>query len=393
VSLFSLLGMASLDYMERALELARRAQGWCSPNPAVGAVVVRDGEIVGEGWTQPVGQAHAEVIALRSAGDRARGATLYVTLEPCSHTGRTPPCTEAVLAAGVAEVHAAMTDPSPWVDGQGIRMLSDAGVVTQVGSHEQEAGTLNEGYFYWVRTGRPFVTLKFAMTADGKIATTTRASFWITGIEARRHVAHLRARADAVLVGIGTVLADDPKLTARPGELGQPELEPAHQPLRVVLDSRGRIPVNAQLVSSGLPGKTLICTTDRADPTYLRALEERGVETLVLPDREGRVDVTAAMQALGKRDVTSVLAECGGTLAWSLLEEHAVNAVLAFVAPKIVGGETAPTPVGGEGLPYMDRAIELEAPRWEVFGRDALLSAYVRQCADAARDAAPVEAS
>jgi diaminohydroxyphosphoribosylaminopyrimidine deaminase/5-amino-6-(5-phosphoribosylamino)uracil reductase len=385
--------MASLDYMERALELARRAQGWCSPNPAVGAVVVREGEIVGEGWTQPVGEAHAEVVALRAAGERAREATLYVTLEPCSHTGRTPPCTDAVLAAGLAEVHAAMTDPSPWVNGQGIRILDAAGVVTHVGAHEQEARTLNEAYFHWVRTGRPFVTLKFAMTIDGKIATTTRASFWITGIEARRHVAYLRSRMDAVLVGIGTVLADNPKLTARPGELGVPELEPAHQPLRVVLDSTGRIPADAQLVTGALPGTTLLCTTDRADPAYLRTLEKPGVETLVLLDREGRVDVNAMLEALGKRGVTSVLAECGGTLAWSLLDEHAVNAVLAFVAPKIVGGEAAPTPVGGEGLPHMDRAIELDAPRWEVFGRDALLSAYVRQCADGAREPSRVEAS
>ncbi|HWP36216.1 MAG TPA: bifunctional diaminohydroxyphosphoribosylaminopyrimidine deaminase/5-amino-6-(5-phosphoribosylamino)uracil reductase RibD [Gemmatimonadales bacterium] len=369
-----------MDYMERALELARRAQGWCSPNPAVGAVVVRDGEIVGEGWTQPVGQAHAEVVALRAAGDRARGAALYVTLEPCSHFGRTPPCTDAILAAGVAEVHAATLDPSPWVNGKGAEILRAAGVPVLVGAHEAEARKLNEGYFTWVRTGRPFVTLKFAMTVDGKIATRTGASFWITGSEARRYVARLRASVDAVMVGIGTVLADDPQLTARPGEWGDAALEPAHQPLRVVLDTTGRLPVTARLVSGGLPGTTLVCTTERASVARLRELESYGVETLVLPEGDGGVDVVAALQALGKRGVTSVLAECGGTLAWSLLQRRVVDAVLAFVAPKIVGGRTAPTPVGGEGLARMDQAMELVDPRWEVCGRDVMLSAYVRRC-------------
>jgi diaminohydroxyphosphoribosylaminopyrimidine deaminase/5-amino-6-(5-phosphoribosylamino)uracil reductase len=344
--------------------------------------VVRDGEIVGEGWTQPVGEAHAEVVALRAAGDRARGAALYVTLEPCSHVGRTPPCTDAIRTAGIAEVHAAMLDPSPWVNGQGITLLTEAGLTTAVGSHESAARKLNEGYFTWVRTGRPFVTLKFAMTVDGKIATTTGASFWITGREARLHVARLRSQVDAVMVGIGTVLADDPRLTSRPGELGEPELEPVHQPLRVVLDSAGRIPLSAQMVSGGLPGTTLLCTTDRASVAHLRDLEACGVETLVLPEHDGRVNVIATMAALGQRGVTSVLAECGGTLAWSLLDQHAVDAVMAFVAPKIVGGRNAPTPVGGEGIPHMDQALELDDPSWQVFGRDVLLSAYVQRCAD-----------
>ncbi len=377
--------------MERALELARRAQGWCSPNPAVGAVVVRDGEIVGEGWTQPVGQAHAEVVALQAAGPRAHGATLYVTLEPCSHFGHTPPCTDAVLKAGIAEVHVAMRDPSPWVDGKGLERLRDAGIAIHLGDREVEARQLNVGYLKWMRTKLPFLTLKFAMTADGKIATRTGASFWITGLEARREVARLRARADAVLVGVGTVLADDPQLTARPDELGMPELEPVHQPLRVVLDSAGRIPVGAKLVSGGLPGTTLVCTTDRAPAEHLRELEAHGAETLVLPGRDGRVDVTAAMRALGGRGITSVLAECGGTLAWSLLEARAVDRVLAFIAPKLVGGRDAPTPVDGAGCELMSEAIELEDPQWQVVGRDMLLSAGVKAGSEATVAAEPVE--
>ena len=366
-----------VEYMDRALELARGALGWCSPNPAVGAVLVRDGRIVGEGRTQPPGQAHAEVMALRAAGPAAAGATLYVTLEPCSHFGRTPPCTRALIDAGVAEVHAAMLDPSPWVNGQGMAVLAAAGMTTSVGTRGDEARRVNEAYFKWVGTHLPFLTLKYAMTADGKIATRTGSSFRVTGIEARRHVARLRASSDAVLVGVGTVLADDPQLTSRPGEVGEPQLEPVHQPVRVVLDSSGKTSPSARIVSGTLPGTTLVCTTERAPASFHEALRRPGVETLVLPSREDRVDVCAALSVLGERGVTSILAECGGTLASSLLDAGAVDKVLAFVAPKIVGGAEAPSPVEGAGRSQMDRAIELVDPAWTVFGRDILLTAYV----------------
>jgi diaminohydroxyphosphoribosylaminopyrimidine deaminase/5-amino-6-(5-phosphoribosylamino)uracil reductase len=363
--------------MERALDLARGALGWCSPNPAVGAVLIKDGSIVGEGRTQPPGQAHAEIMALRAAGDAARGASLYVTLEPCSHTGRTSPCTDALIAAGVREVHAAMLDPSPWVNGQGLRALEAAGITTEVGDQAQAARRLNEGYFKWVGARLPFVTLKYAMTADGKIATRTGSSFWITGPEARRQVARWRAQVDAVLVGAGTVLADDPQLTARPGEMGDTELEPSHQPLRVVLDSSGRIPATAKLLSGTLPGTTLVCTTARAPASFHEDLRRPGIETVVLPDEEGRVEVCSVLRLLGERGITSVLAECGGTLAGSLFSAGAVDKVFGFIAPKIVGGVDAPTPVEGVGLASMDAAIGLRDPTWTVLGRDVLLTAYV----------------
>jgi diaminohydroxyphosphoribosylaminopyrimidine deaminase/5-amino-6-(5-phosphoribosylamino)uracil reductase len=365
-----------IEYMVRALGLGRRALGWCSPNPAVGAVVVRNGTVVGEGFTQQPGQAHAEIVALRAAGDAASGADLYVTLEPCSHFGRTPPCTEALIAAGIKSVHAAMLDPSPWVDGGGIKALEAAGIETFVGECAGDAERTNEAYFKWVRTGLPFLTLKYAMTVDGKIATRTGSSFWITGPEAREYVALLRSRVDAVLVGIGTVLADDPQLTVRPGELGHPELEPAHQPLRVVLDSDARLPLDARLVAGGLPGKTQVFTTERAARERRQALEERGVEVLVVPEQHGRVDACEALRLLGKRGVTSVLAESGGVLAASLIRTGAVDKVLAFIAPKIVGGETAPTPVEGLGVERMDEAIQLRNPSWTVLGQDVLLTAY-----------------
>jgi diaminohydroxyphosphoribosylaminopyrimidine deaminase / 5-amino-6-(5-phosphoribosylamino)uracil reductase len=388
-SLFLLTyGGERLDFMARALELAERAKGWCSPNPAVGAVLVRDDEIVGEGFTQPPGQAHAEVMALRAAGDRARGAALYVTLEPCSHYGRTPPCTEAVLRAGVAEVHAAMVDPSTWVNGKGMHALEAAGLKASVGQRAQDAWRLNQAYFKWVATHLPFVTLKYAMTADGKIATRTGSSSYISGVESRRQVARLRSQVDAVLVGIGTVLADDPQLTARPQEFGDPDEGPVHQPLRVVLDSIGRLPVTAKVASGGLPGRTLCCTTARISSARRAALEKLGVEVAVVPDLDGRVDVCGALSLLGERQVTSILAESGGSLTASLLEAQAVDQVLAFVAPRIAGGANAPTPVEGEGVALMVDALELVDPTWTVLGRDVLLSGYTPWAFGAEQDPA-----
>lgn len=366
-----------MDYMDRSLELARRALGWCSPNPAVGAVLVRDGVVVGEGFTQPAGSAHAEVVALRAAGAAASDATLFVTLEPCSHHGRTPPCADALVAAGVRAVHIATLDPSPWVNGAGASRLEAAGVRVEVGAGAAAARRINEAYFKWVRTRIPFVTLKYAMTADGKSATHAGSSFWVTGREARAHVAELRSQVDAVLVGIGTIEADDPQLTARPREFGAIHEGPVHQPLRVVLDSSARIPTSSKVISGGLPGRTILCATERAPSERVEELTRRGVEVLILPEHEGRVNVCAALKVLGERDVTSVLVEAGGTVNWSFLASGSVDKVLAFVAPKIVGGEGAPTPIEGRGLERMNEAVVLRDPVWTVLGADALLTGYV----------------
>jgi diaminohydroxyphosphoribosylaminopyrimidine deaminase/5-amino-6-(5-phosphoribosylamino)uracil reductase len=262
------------------------------------------------------------------------------------------------------------------VDGAGVRALEAAGIAVTLGECRAEAESLNEGYFKWVQTHLPFVTLKYAMTADGKIATRTGSSFWITGPEARRHVAVLRSRTDAVVVGIGTVLADDPRLTARPEEFGVSD-GPVHQPLRVVVDTCARLPESAKLVRESPAGTTLLCTTDRAPVDRLRRLEALGVEMLVVPSRDERVDLCATMVALGGRSITSVLVEAGGTLAAGLIEAGLVDKVMAFVAPKIVGGGDALTPVEGGGVSLMDRAIELRDPQWAVLGRDAVLSGYV----------------
>jgi len=360
--------------MMRALELADLALGRCSPNPAVGAVLVRDGVIVGEGYTQPPGGAHAEVMALRRAGEQARGATLYVSLEPCCHHGSTPPCTEALIAAGVREVHAATVDPNPVVNGRGIQALQQAGIIVHVGEHTEEAQRLNQGFFKYVRTGLPFVAVKYAMTLDGKIATRRGDSRWISGEASRTLVHRLRERADAILTGIGTVLADDPQLTVRlPPEARRPGS--LHQPLRVVVDSRGRIPATARLLQDEYATRTVVATTEAAASCLRQRLAGTSAEVLALPAQNGRVDLAALMRELGRRGVLNVLVEAGGTLVAALLEHRLVDRVLAFIAPRIVGGACAPSPVGGAGVERMAEAFAARIDRVERIGNDIVVEA------------------
>ena len=349
--------------MLRALELARASVGETSPNPPVGAVVVRDGRIVGEGRTQPAGQDHAEVVALRQAGELARGATLYVTLEPCWHYGRTPPCTNAVIAAGVAEVHVSVVDPNPRVDGRGIGALRAAGIEVVLGEGREEAEELVAPHAVYITTGMPLVTLKFAMSLDGKIATRTGDSRWITCEESRRYVHELRAKSDAIMAGIGTVLADDPQLTARDSN----DAPLSRQPLRVVVDSRGNTPPDATMLSQ--PGKTLVAVSEVGEDAR-DALESAGAEMFLAPTGNGRVNLRALLAELGRREVTSVFVEGGGVLAGSLLDAGLVHRVVAFVAPVIIGGDRAPSPIGGQGAALMSDAIRLSGVKIERFGGD-----------------------
>ncbi len=353
-----------MSAMRRALSLARRSLGGVSPNPAVGAVVLKDGEVVGEGRTEPPGGRHAEAAALEQAGDAARGGVMYVSLEPCNHHGRTPPCVDAILDAGVAEVHAAIPDPNPHVAGGGADALRDAGVKVVVGERAAEASTLLEAYLKWVTTGRPFVTAKFAMSLDGKIATRSGDSQWITGERARQHVHELRAASDAVMVGVGTVLADDPLLTAR-DRRGRPL---RRQPLRVVVDSRARTPSGARLLSQ--PGPVVVAT----------AAEDRHVAGAHRVSRAlatGAVDVDWVLEYLGSDwDVSSVLVEGGATLLGSMFDFDLVDKVVAFVAPTIIGGDEAPSAVGGLGVGAMAAAIKLERTKVRRFGRDTAIIGY-----------------
>ena len=356
--------------MQRALALARQALGSTSPNPAVGAVVFKGGAVIGEGFTLPAGQRHAEIVALAQAGAAARGAELYTTLEPCCHFGRTPPCTEAIITAGVKAVHLAVIDPNPGVAGRGCAQLQAAGiqVVEQDFPGAQE---LCEGFAKHIQTGIPFLTAKFAMSLDGKIATHGGDSQWVTGAASRLVVQDMRRECDAVLVGINTVLADDPQLTAR-DERGSPL---PRQPLRVVLDSQGRTPPDARMLKE--PGNTLIVTSVSASPAKVAELADQGAQVLqVTPNDQGRVDLPETMAELGRRDVVNLLVEGGGIVLGSLFDAGLVDKVYAFVAPKIIGGEAAPTPVGGTGALTMSQSWQLERTRWEQIGEDWLIVGY-----------------
>ncbi|MGI9952345.1 bifunctional diaminohydroxyphosphoribosylaminopyrimidine deaminase/5-amino-6-(5-phosphoribosylamino)uracil reductase RibD [Moorellaceae bacterium AZ2] len=356
-------------FMRRALELARRGLGRTAPNPAVGAVIVQGGEIVGEGYHQKAGTPHAEVHALREAGERARGSTLYVTLEPCCHYGKTPPCTEAIIAAGIKKVVAAMVDPNPKVAGRGIRRLREAGLEVEVGLLEKEARRLNEAFIKYITTGLPWVTLKMALTLDGKIATRTRASRWITGEASRLKAHELRNTHDAILVGIGTILADDPELTTR--------LPGGRDPVRVILDSRLRLPLNARVVNLKSSAPTLVATTEEAPRERREELARAGVEVVVLPSVEGKVSWPALLENLAQRQITSILVEGGAEVNGSALARGVVDRVVAFIAPKIFGGREAPGAVAGPGVSRPEEAWKLEEVEVEPSGEDILITGLI----------------
>jgi diaminohydroxyphosphoribosylaminopyrimidine deaminase/5-amino-6-(5-phosphoribosylamino)uracil reductase len=339
----------------------------------VGAVLVKEGQVVGEGFHPRAGAPHAEILALQQAGEAARRATLYVNLEPCCHFGRTLPCTPALIAAEIAEVHLAMLDPNPLVAGQGRAELEVAGIRTVVGEYEVEAQIMNEVFVHWITTGRPFVIVKFAMSLDGKIATWRGDSRWITGPEARQRVHELRDEVDAILVGADTVIADDPQLTTRLDK------KDVHDPVRVILDSRGRIPLTARVLDPTLPGCTLVATTQAMPAHRRQALERQGIEVLVLPAQDGRVSLPALLTVLGQREITSLLVEGGGTVLGAFFAEGLVNKVWAFIAPLIIGGRHAPSPVGGAGIDQLADALQLERVELEQVGADVLIRGYPAQ--------------
>ena len=364
-----------MTFMGEAIDLARQALGTTSPNPAVGAVVVKDGAIIGRGATQPPGQAHAEIVALQDARDAARGASLYVTLEPCCHWGRTPPCTGAVIEAGVGEVVIGVSDPNPLVAGKGVAELRHAGIAVSVlpdnSPEREQARELYEGFAKHINNGLPFVTVKFAMSLDGKIATRTGDSKWVTGPEARALVQQMRRETDAVMVGIKTVLADDPALTARDGT-GRPL---AHQPIRVALDSNCRMPVESQLLHQ--PGQTLVYTTAAAPPESIRRLEKTGAEVIVLSATPiGQVCPEEVLADLGRRGIVNLLVEGGGLTLGSLFDGGLVDKVKTFVAPVIIGGIDAASPVEGAGAELMVHAMRLERTHLRQIGPDWLITGY-----------------
>ena len=363
-----------LDYMAYSLSLAELALGYTSPNPAVGAVIVRDGIVVGLGHTQQCGSEHAEVMALNQAGEMARGATLYVTLEPCCHHGKTPPCTDAIINSGISEVHVAVIDPNPAVNGKGLNILEAAGIKTDVGEYEDKASEINEGYFKYITTGIPFVIAKFAMSLDGKIATRIGDSKWITSDESRNYAHGQRHIVDAVMVGANTVITDDPQLTTRgySGKGGRTKL----QPLRVIIDGKGRVPTDARVFSE--PGKTLVAVSDTRENREKLKIKREGTEYIAFKSKDCMIDLGEVLQFLGKRQITTVMVEGGSKLLGYFFDNDLVDKVLAFIAPLIIGGAEAKTAVGGEGVDKISQALRLHNVKLEKIGEEMLISGYTK---------------
>ena len=359
-----------LEWMRRALELARRGTALASPNPMVGAVVIRDDQVVGEGFHTYEGRKHAEVLAIEQAGERARGATLVLNLEPCCHTGRSGPCTEAAITAGIWRVVAAMSDPNPLISGRGFERLREAGLQVETGLCREEAERLNESFACYIRSGLPLVTLKAGLTLDGKIAAPDDNSGWITSEEARAHVQQLRHAQDAILTGIGTVLADDPLLTDRSA---QPRRRPL---LRVVMDSRLRMPLNARMLEC-VENDVVIFSGSQADPARRRELESRGVQVCALP-HAGRPDLLAVIQELGRREITSVLLEAGTEINGAALEAGIVDKVFLYYAPKLLGGRESLPLAGGWGIRAMRDALVVRDLRHYHFNPDFAVEGYLR---------------
>jgi diaminohydroxyphosphoribosylaminopyrimidine deaminase / 5-amino-6-(5-phosphoribosylamino)uracil reductase len=368
--------MNDLSYMQEALRLAAEGRGRVSPNPLVGAVIVKDGEIVGRGFHRYTSFKHAEVNAIEDAGDRAKGATLYLNLEPCCHYGRTSPCTDAVLRSGVRRVVAAMADPNPKVAGHGFQILKDAGIEVDVGLCEAEARHLNEKFIKFISTHRPFVHLKVAMTLDGKIATRTGRSRWITGEAARECSQLLRAEYDAILVGVGTVLVDDPELTVRlPKAM---ELD-RHRPLvRIVLDGRLRTPLNSRILNTSSAGPVIIFANNESASIQSRVEEYRMKESEIIftPGSNGRVSLIELLEELGRRQITSLIVEGGAEVSGQFLAARLIDKVTFFIAPKLVGGIGAVPAVGGNGFETLEEALELDDLTVEKRGRDVEITGY-----------------
>lgn len=359
--------MTKQDYMRRALELARKGIGYTSPNPMVGCVVVKEGKIITEGYHEKYGAFHAERNALTRCEEDLTGAELYVTLEPCCHHGKTPPCTDIILERGIGKVYVGSMDPNPKVAGKGVRILRDHGIEVETGLLEKECLALNEIFFHYITTGMPFVAMKYAMTLDGKIAAYTGDSKWVTGEEARQHVHRLRKQYRAILVGIGTVLADDPMLNCR--------IEENVDPVRIVCDSKLRLPLTSQLVKTAkeIPTIAAYATADREKE---EALRQAGVE-LIHAERDGQVDFEALMKELGQRGIDSVLIEGGGTIHGTVLTSGLAQKVYCYVAPKLIGGRDARSPVEADGFSQMKEALPVIDLEIKQLGEDLCISGYL----------------
>ena len=355
--------------MKIALELAQKGEGSVSPNPVVGAVIVKDGRIIGEGYHEYYGGLHAERNALAKATENVEGSTMYVTLEPCCHYGKTPPCVNAIIENKIKRVVVGTLDPNPKVAGKGAQILKEHGIEVELGVLEEECKKLNEIFIKYILCKKPFVIMKAAMTLDGKIATTTGDSKWITGEIARAEVHRLRNKVSSIMVGIGTILADNPELTCR--------IEGGKNPIRIIVDSNLRIPLEAKVINLKDNTNVIIATTEKANKEKIKLLEKKGAKILILKEKNGKVDLESLIITLGEMGIDSILLEGGSTLNYSALEEGIVDKVQFYIAPKIIGGETAKTPVGGLGILSMSNSLKVRDINVKNYGEDILIEGYV----------------
>ena len=351
-------------YMERAIELAKRARGFTSPNPMVGAVIVKDGRVIGEGYHERCGELHAERNALASLTESAEGATIYVTLEPCCHYGKTPPCTEAIIEHKLAKVVIGSRDPNPLVSGKGAAILRKAGIEVVEDFMREECDAINPIFFHYITTKRPYVAMKYAMTMDGKIATRTGASRWITGEAARNHVQTLPHAYKGIMVGIGTVLADNPMLNCR--------MQGGIDPVRIVCDTHLRIPMDCQIVQTADTIETILATSTN-EKKKIDQLIKKGVQILQIPEKDGCIDLNLLMQTLGEKGIDSILLEGGGRLNDSFLREKLIQKAYVYLAPKIFGGEDAKTPVEGIGVSLPEQSANFKLQQIQQIEEDILL--------------------
>lgn len=362
-----------LKYMKRALELAKKGEGYTSPNPLVGAVIVKDGKIIGEGYHEKYGSYHAEVNAFLNAKEDVKGATMYVTLEPCSHYGKTPPCANKIVEKGIKKVVIAHKDPNDKVAGRGINILKENGIEVVTGVLEEESRKLNEIFLKYITTKLPFSILKTAMTLDGKIASRTGDSKWITNEESRNYVHKLRQKLSAIMVGIGTIIADDPYLTTRL------EGVPSRDPIRIVVDTKARIPLEANVLNLNSNARTIVAVTELAPAEKLQKIKDKGGEVIITPLKNNKVDLNYLMKALGEKGIDSILIEGGSELNFSAIEAGIVDKVNAFIAHKIIGGNMAKTPIGGQGIELMKNALILNNIDIQRFGDDLMIEGYIRK--------------
>jgi diaminohydroxyphosphoribosylaminopyrimidine deaminase/5-amino-6-(5-phosphoribosylamino)uracil reductase len=355
------------NYMRLALNLALKAEGKTSPNPLVGAVVIKSGKVVARGFHKRAGLPHAEIVALRQAGRRSIGADLYVNLEPCCHHGRTPPCIDAIIEARIKRVVIGVRDPNHLINGKGVRLLRKNGIDVVTGILKKECEALNESFLKYIKTGRPFLILKSALTLDGKIATRTGNSKWITGSKARDYAHQLRSRVDAVLVGAGTVFSDNPRLTSRL------EKNSTRNPIRIIVAGKKTVPISAKVFNNSHKERVIYAVTNDFSSSRKIRLEKMGVEVLLIKQKRGRVNLSLLMDKLGKMKITSIMIEGGSEISGSIFKEKLCDKVIYFIAPKIIGGRKSPSPVGGEGVKHLKDFMEIKNMSVDKLGDDLVI--------------------